>query len=429
MATLEKRGDTFRVVFWINGSRFSRSLSTADETDAHSALARLEDNLARYRRGWLIPPPDSDLAAFLLSDGKLNAAPSVPQIHSLEQLFDAYFGTMEGSDDDDLELADADSESRLLEPNTLSGMRIHANHLKRILGRHFPILSLKAADLQGYIKQRAKDPGTRGRRVRPATIKKDIVTLRTVWNWAKKMGYWERPFPNNGLQFPRGEQRPPFLTFSEVEKRIKRGGLTDIQEAELWERAFLTLPDIEELLKHVKDTAGQPFIYPMFVFAAHTGARRSEMLRAEIDDADLHSGTVSLREKKRNKDKDTTRRVPLSALLQSVLSEWLDGHPGGQSLFCLGSEVKRSKKKRSAAHAVTRDEAHDHFRRTLAGTKWEKLRGWHVFRHSFCSNCAARGIDQRLINAWVGHQTAEMEARYRHLIPSHERSALSSVYG
>jgi len=28
---------------------------------------------------------------------------------------------------------------------------------------------------------------------------------------------------------------------------------------------------------------------------------------------------------------------------------------------------------------------------------WEVLRGWHVLRHSFISNCASRGVDQRLL--------------------------------
>ena len=39
----------------------------------------------------------------------------------------------------------------------------------------------------------------------------------------------------------------------------------------------------------------------------------------------------------------------------------------------------------------TRTEAHDHFKRTLAKSRWDKIRGYHVFRHSFteddCSHC------------------------------------------
>jgi site-specific recombinase XerD len=77
---------------------------------------------------------------------------------------------------------------------------------------------------------------------------------------------------------------------------------------------------------------------------------------------------------------------------------------------------------------VTHDQAHDYFKRALEGSKWEKARGWHVFRHSFCSNCASAGIDQRLINAWVGHQTEEMVKRYRHLVPDQQQKAIAEVF-
>ena len=56
------------------------------------------------------------------------------------------------------------------------------------------------------------------------------------------------------------------------------------------------------------------------------------------------------------------------------------------------------------------------------------LRGWHVLRHSFVSNAAAAGIDQRLIDSWGGHQTEEMRRRYRHLIPSVEQEAISKMF-
>lgn len=78
---------------------------------------------------------------------------------------------------------------------------------------------------------------------------------------------------------------------------------------------------------------------------------------------------------------------------------------------------------------LTVDEANDHFHRTLAGTKWERLRGFHVLRHSFASNCAAKGVDQRLINAWLGHQTEEMVRRHRHLLPNQSAEAIATVWG
>lgn len=78
---------------------------------------------------------------------------------------------------------------------------------------------------------------------------------------------------------------------------------------------------------------------------------------------------------------------------------------------------------------LTEDEAGDHLKRTLAGSEWEVVRGYHAFRHSFISACASRGIDQRLIDAWVGHKSEEQRERYRHLYPSVQADALKSVFG
>jgi integrase len=167
----------------------------------------------------------------------------------------------------------------------------------------------------------------------------------------------------------------------------------------------------------------------MFCFAAHTGARRCEMLRAHISDVDLEAETVSINERKRARSKRTCRRVALTPFLAGVLKDWIAAHPGGQHLFCHELRVFRSKTKRTGYGPLTRDEAGDHFKRTLAGSKWDKLRGWHVLRHSFASNLAAKGVDQRVIDEWMGHQTDEMRKRYRHLLPDQQRQALRLVFG
>src|SRR6185295_10830631 len=125
----------------------------------------------------------------------------------------------------------------------------------------------------------------------------------------------------------------------------------------------------------------------------------------------------------------TTRHVSLTPFLKKVLRDWLKVHPGGKHLFCQTAEVVRSKKRsKTTGHLdetkrpstlkgrmatvrrregrgvlpVTRDEAHDHLKRTLAGSKWEVLRGFHVLRHSFISFLAAAGVDQRIIDEFVG---------------------------
>lgn len=49
--------------------------------------------------------------------------------------------------------------------------------------------------------------------------------------------------------------------------------------------------------------------------------------------------------------------------------------------------------------------------------------------HSYCSALAAKGVDQRIIDDIMGHQTEDMRRRYRHLLPSLKQDAVASVFG
>ena len=83
------------------------------------------------------------------------------------------------------------------------------------------------------------------------------------------------------------------MTRAEILRRIESGG----KAKELWHSLFLTIAEIQELLCHVQQHAGHGFLYPMFCFAAHTGARRSELLRAELGDVDLDGESLLLHER------------------------------------------------------------------------------------------------------------------------------------
>jgi integrase len=315
-----------------------------------------------------------------------------------------------------------------LEANTLATRDMHLRHLKDTLGEKFPVKKLKPADLQGHVTRRSKAFGIRKRKLSAYTMRKEISSFRTIWNWAVQRGLVSTPFPNQGIVFPKMDEKPPFQSWEEIERQIKRGGLSDGEQQDLWDCVFLSVAQIQELLEHVRSQPLLPFVYPMFCFAAHTGARRSEMIRLRIPDIDFEGKKVLLREKKRGRGLRTHRHVPLSPFLATALQEWLAKHPGGQEVFMQELIVARSKTKRDSFGPLTRNEAHDHFKRATQESRWDKLRGWHVFRHSFASNCAARSVDQRLIDAWMGHQTDEMRKRYRHLFPNQEQAAILSVF-
>lgn len=414
MASLEFRSNHYRLVFRYGGKKYQHALKTDDQKEAEGCLGRLEENLRLLERGRLELPPDAELAVFLLSDGKVNGRPQpAPAPLTLEELAKKY--------------AEIHSNGAM-EANSLETVEMHLRHFRRTLGDGFAVARLKQDDLQGHLNQRSKAKGIRKRRLSAVTLRKEMGSLRAVWNWAVRGGLLVGQFPNRGLVYPKTDEKPPFQTWEEIERQIARGGLTPADEKDLWDCLFLTVPQIKELLEHVKKQTLQPFVYPMFCFAAHTGARRSEMIRSRVADLDLDGKSVLIREKKRGRGQRTNRRVPLSSSLVETLRGWFDQHPGGADAFCQELRVVRSKTKRTEFGPITRNEANDHFQRALQGSKWEKLRGWHVFRHSFASNCAARGVDQRLIDAWMGHQTDEMRKRYRHLFPDQQQTALASVF-
>lgn len=122
------------------------------------------------------------------------------------------------------------------------------------------------------------------------------------------------------------------------------------------ERAVFTADEIDKVLDFVETNARHPALVPMFVLAAHTGARRSEILRSEASDFDMTANTVRLRELKRSHGKRTTRTVPLSGRLQRVMRSWLDVVQSRETFSLNG-------------HPLTVDETSHHFKQTLAGSR------------------------------------------------------------
>lgn len=438
MASLQERDGRWQCQFLYRGKRRTFALGRVTEAEAKAKADQVEYLLMRLDQGLIALPPGADIVTFVRHDGTIPASGGQTKQDSptLAVLRDRYLET---------------HGNGTLEANTLRGIRRHFKHLARELGEGFPIRELSLADLQGYVDKRAKAKGARGK-LNPATIKKEIVSLRTAWNWGVRMKIVEGRYPYDGLRYSKTDEKPPFQTRVEIERQVP--GLPSAKVAELWEALYLTLPEVKALLAHVKEEAIHPWIHPLVATAAYTGARKGELLRMRVADVDFAAGVVSVQEKKRAHGRRTTRRVPLSNELRSVLTEWLKNHPGGPYLFAQGEVVERSKKRslttghlskdrpgamkarlagvtereRPGILPLTEDEAGDHLKRTLSRSEWSVVRGFHTLRHSFISACASKGIDQRLIDEFVGHSTEEQRRRYRHLYPSVQADALKSVF-
>jgi integrase len=375
---------------------------------AERMQASIEETLQDLERGKLVMPEDADTLAFIISGGKLatkpkpvvsNSVSTRPESATIASVFDTYAETLTPGSK---------------EANSIGTEAVHGRHFKRVLGPNQKFESLGLGVLQRYVDTRAKEGVVR------ATIRKELSTLRVVWSWAAKRGHVANSpaWKMNDLTLPKAHEKPPFQTWDQITRKIERGGLSEAQTEALWECLWLDQAQTMECLAWVREKARHPFLYPMFAFAAFTGARRSEIIRSQLDDWDFSGGLVTIRQKKADRSKSFTRRmVSIHPALADAMESWLENHPGGSWTFCM-----------SDGRPVIPQTASELLRLTLAGGKWSILHGWHTFRHSLASNMASSGVDQRVINEILGHSTEEMERRYRHLLPQKQEHALNSLF-
>jgi integrase len=405
MASLKLENGVYHLYFRYGGRQFHRSLDTAKEKDARHRQSSVERTLDELKWGRKALPPGADLWEFLQSDGGRTGKPVVERAVTLAELFDAHFsGQTPGAK----------------EANTLRVERVHSRHLLRLLGRTKAITSLTLADLQGYVNARAREKTRSGTLLRAETIRKELETCRAVLRRAAKLvGVAAPDLPLREVDLPKSQDKAPFLTLGEIQLRLP--GLSRDEGDALWERLFLDAGQVEELLDWVQAKQTRAvYFYPLMVFLARTGCRLSEALRSRVEDLDFDQKEVTLREKKGRRGRLTTRRVPMTARLAEALTNYLSGHhPGGGVTFARVAD-------RPLRDTDLHDLRADGF---FAGSKWAGIPGYHCLRHSYASNLAREGIDQRTIDGLLGHSTEAMRRRYRHLFPDQGRDAVRRLFG
>lgn len=403
MAWLEQRCERFRIVFRLNNRKFNVNLKESEQTEAESCLARLKENLRLVERGRMVVPAGADLGLFLLSDGKLEKPIEIAPRVRLSEVFRVY---------------QTQFTAGAKEAITRKMEDIHMKHLCRIIGSDTLVASITAATVQQFVDTRSREKHD-GEIIKPKTVRKAVATLRFVWNWANRQGHVACKFPTVDLVFPKEKQPEPFRTYEQIRAILARGGVDKKRERELWDGLFLNPKQIDDVLAHVRQKTNAKYLHPLLVTAAHTGARRSELFRARVEDIDFDAKHVLLREKKRSRERETFRTVDMTPTVEAVMREYFATvHPGGGFAFCS-----------QADQMLTDGQTWKAFQTGVKGSKWHVLRGYHAFRHSFASNLAASGVDQRVIDELMGHTTVEMQKRYRHLFPEQRRAAVMQVYG
>jgi integrase len=183
-----------------------------------------------------------------------------------------------------------------------------------------------------------------------------------------------------------------------------------------------TPAEVVAIVNHC-DTPGLSWLRQIIIALAATGLRISELASLRWSDVNMDAGLVSLTDEttkrsRRGKEKRTTksgrdRTFPIHEILRGVL-ESIPRHSDGRVFHGpLDGKVKADTVRRILIRDVLE----------ILAPKCPSppnepgfLDGrLHSFRHYFCSNCANRGVKERVLMIWLGHRNSRMVYRYYHL--------------
>jgi len=210
-------------LFRFDGQQHAYPVGKVSDADADLMLTQVEHVVGRLKAGLIQLPPSCDIITFIQHNGTppVIAGPTSP-VKQFAEIKSEYLLTFGNG---------------AIEANTHSTSIIHLRHIEKTLGQKFAFRELSFQDLQRHINHRTRlstKPGV-PEPVASVTVKKELDTLRSMWNWAKRMGYVQGDFPISGLVYSKSDEKLPFMAWPEIERRIEAGGDPDL----LWECLYL----------------------------------------------------------------------------------------------------------------------------------------------------------------------------------------------
>jgi integrase len=404
MANLGTKNGVFIARFRFNGKEYKRSLKTSNRKAAEGAMHRVEDVLHRLAVHSIAIPDGIDAGDFIVAGGTLTAPVSRAQpqiVPTLQEVIKEY----------------ADNLGHLAESNRYT-VAVHLRNLVKKLSHRVcqAIDRVTYRDLEGFLQSRLKE---RSR----TTVSKERLTIVQFFAWAVSQDYLSES-PANDLSKVKteGALSSTFRTMKEIEQIAARGGLTAAAEWALWDWLYLTTDEIAGLLILVRERATSHVSFLLHALPAYTGMRRGEILRLLWSDIAFDHDCLTARSRKQSRqESETQRRIDVHPELKTILLDWQKERPKGQ--YVISND--------DCLTPLTPSEANSSFWEPLRGTSWCLCRsknrfkiGFHTYRHSFASNLASAGVDQRVIDEFMGHQTEAMRKRYRHLFPKDRRAAI-----
>jgi len=338
-----KRGSVYWFEFVFSGQRFQRSTRVKNLRDAKAIEATFYSSLAKGEVGIRDRKP-------ALTFGKAM------------ELFLAW-----------------SIEEHRAHPNTAERYR----HSAMALSRHFRDLRLDQItpeSVEHFKLTRASQNGAHTkRRLRPATVNRELACLKALFNYAIK-GDVNLRNPVNRVNFL-DEENQQTRVVSHSEQRV------------YLEVASPTLRDVATLI-------------------VETGMRPEEVFTLQRNDVCLGDGYLTVQ---RGKTPAARRRIALTKAAANVLRGRQSTTVGSPYLFPHDLDPARPLPNVHGAH-----------HRALKASKLLPFRLYDL-RHTWATRAAEAGIDPVTLAAMLGHSRIQMVLRYAHPTQLHQTSAMERM--
>ncbi len=327
---LYRRGQVWWMDVVCKGKRYRRSTETTDRKLARRIYDKVKGEVAEGR--WFERLPGED--------------------RLFAQMMDKYL-----------------SEHASLKASARS-FRVYAKRLISFFGDY--ILAEITPRLVNKYKAQRRNDG-----VKPATINRELATMKKAFNLALKEWEWVRDNPVSKVSMEKENNKRDRWLMDDEERRL-------VEACEAWLRELV-------------------------VFALNTGMRLSEILGLTWKGVDLFRKTLTVF-KSKNGEK---RTVPMNA----TVFEMLKGKAKVRSIridFVFPSQ----------AHTmIDADNMRRAFRAALEKAQIEDFR-FHDLRHTFATRLVQAGKDLYQVQCLLGHKSPAMTQRYAHHYPESLRDAV-----
>lgn len=282
-----------------------------------------------------------------------------------------------------------------------------------LLSRFPDLKNKRLPDLNAWLVEKWR--AQRLKQVKPATVNRELVTLKAALSKAVEWGLLAahplakvKPSKVDHIGRVRfleaGEERRLREALDAREERHRK----DRDQANAWreQRGYRTLPDLRAspFVDHLK---------PLVLLSLNTGLRRGELFNLERQHVDLERALLTVAGDTVGNKTAKARHVPLNAEARAVLSDWITHRQPTGWLFP-GRKGARLDNISNAWERLRRSATLEDFR-------------WHDLRHTFASKLVMAGVDLNAVRELLGHASLDMTLRYAHLAPEHKAAAVAKL--